>query len=85
MSFLKLQFFACCLPRDQKLKDTEYRCLFSIGSVHMKSDADAHALRRFEQALQVARQGNKKFDEADALNMLGKVLIKLKLEHVVSE
>ena len=71
---MKLKFFACCLPRDQSLKDTEYRCLFSIGSVHMKSDADAHALRRFEQALQVARHGNKKFDEADALNMLGKVL-----------
>ena len=74
MSFLKLKCFARCLPRDQSLKDTEYRCLFSIGSVHMKSDADAHALRRFEQALQVARHGNKKFDEADALNMLGKVL-----------
>ena len=74
MSFLKLKFFACCLPRGQCLKDTEYRCLFSIGSVHMKSDADAHALRRFEQALQVARHGNKKIDEADALIMLGKVL-----------
>ena len=40
----------------------------------MKSDEDAHALRCFEQALQVARHGNKKFDEADALAMLGKVL-----------
>lgn len=39
----------------------------------MKSDEDAHALRCFEQALQVARNGNKKFDEADALAMLGKV------------
>ena len=39
----------------------------------MKSDEDAHALRCFEQALQVARHGNKKFDEADALAMLGKV------------
>ena len=59
--------------REQGLKDTEYRCLFSIGSVRMKSDEDAHALRCFEQALQVARHGNKKFDEADALAMLGKV------------
>ena len=39
----------------------------------MKSDEDAHALRCFEQALLVARQGGKKFDEADALDMLGKV------------
>lgn len=49
----------------------------------MKSDADAHALRRFEQALQVARHGNKKFDEADALNMLGKVLHRTCSERVV--
>ena len=40
----------------------------------MKSDQDAHALRSFEQALLVARQGNNKFDEADALALLGKVL-----------
>ena len=39
----------------------------------MKSNADAHALRSFEQALLVARHGDNKFDEADALNMLGKV------------
>ncbi len=43
----------------------------------MKSDEDAHALRCFEQALQVARHGNKKFDEADALAMLGKVKLKI--------
>lgn len=49
----------------------------------MKSDADAHALRRFEQALQVARHGNKKFDEADALNMLGKVLASTCSERVI--
>lgn len=59
--------------REQGLKETEYLCLFSIASVRMKSDEDAHALRCFEQALQVARHGNKKFDEADALAMLGKV------------
>ena len=39
----------------------------------MQSDEDAHSLRCFEQALLVARQDNKKFDEADALVMLGKV------------
>ena len=44
----------------------------------MRSDEDAYALRCFEQALQVARQGNNKFDEADALHMLGKVSFPLK-------
>ncbi|KAL9976144.1 hypothetical protein ACROYT_G013400 [Oculina patagonica] len=68
---------ALIIAKEQKLKDTEYLCLFSIGSVRMKSDEDAHALRCFEQALQVARHGNKKFDEADALAMLGKVFLKL--------
>ena len=60
--------------RDQGLRDTEYRCLLAIGGIQMKSDQDAHALRCFEQALLVARQGNNKFDEADALALLGKVL-----------
>ena len=41
----------------------------------MKSNDDAHALRCFEQALLVARHDNNKFHEADALDMLGKVLI----------
>ena len=39
----------------------------------MKCDEDAHSLRCFEQALQVARQDNNKFHEADALDMMGKV------------
>ena len=60
--------------RDRGLRDTEYRCLLTIGGIRMKSDEDAHALRCLEQALQVARQGNNKFDEADALALLGKVV-----------
>jgi len=59
--------------REQGLKDTEFLCLISFGGVCMKSDEDARALRCFEQALLVARHANHKFDEADALDMLGKV------------
>ena len=68
-------FFQRFDRRDQGLRDTEYRCLLSIGSIQMKSNDDAHALRCFEQALLVARHDNNKFHEADALDMLGKVLI----------
>jgi len=68
---------ALVIARDQGLKDTEYRCLLSIGCIQMKSNKDAHALRCFEQALLVARNDNNKFHEADALEMLGKVFLKL--------
>ncbi|XP_068698694.1 tonsoku-like protein isoform X1 [Montipora foliosa] len=68
---------ALVIARDQGLRDTEYRCLLSIGSIQMKSNDDAHALRCFEQALLVARHDNNKFHEADALDMLGKVFLKL--------
>ena len=60
--------------RDQGLKDTEYRCLYSLGEIRAKTGQPACALRSFKEALQVARKNSNKFDEADALEQLGQVL-----------
>ena len=62
------------VSRNQSLKDTEYRCHFSLGEIKLSEGRPAEALQCFERARKVAQHQKKKFDEADTLVQMGQVI-----------
>lgn len=68
---------ALAITRSQNLKDTEYRCHFSLGEIKLAENHPAEALKYFVQARKVAQHQGRKFDEADTLVQMGQVLLHL--------
>ena len=59
------------------LKDTEYRCHFSLGEIHLAENRLNEALRSFEHARKVAQHQKLAFEEADTLVQMAQVLLQL--------
>ena len=59
------------------LKDTEYRCHFSLGGIRLADNHPAEALQNFERARKVAQHQKMTFEEADTLVQMGQALLQL--------
>lgn len=62
---------------NQNLKDTEYRCHFSLGEIKIAENLPAQALQCFERARNVAKHQGIKFEEIDTLVQMAKMLLHL--------
>ncbi|XP_046842371.1 tonsoku-like protein [Xenia sp. Carnegie-2017] len=62
---------------NQNLKDTEYRCHFSLGEIKIAENLPAQALQCFEHARNVAKHQGIKFEEIDTLVQMAKMLLHL--------
>ena len=59
------------------LKDTEYRCHFSLGEIKLADNHPAEALQSFERARKVAQHQKMAFEVADTLVQMGQALLQL--------
>ncbi|EDV26008.1 uncharacterized protein TRIADDRAFT_55679 [Trichoplax adhaerens] len=65
------------IARDFKLKDTEYRALYTLGGIYMKSDDYSNAKEMFSLAVASDQVKDNSVVESDILENLGQVNIKL--------
>ena len=68
---------ALTITVNHSLKETEYRCHFSIGEIKLSENHPAEALQCFERARKTAQHQGMKFEEADTLVQMGQALLQL--------
>ena len=68
---------ALTITVNHSLKETEYRCHFSIGEIKLSENCPAEALQYFERARKAAQHQGMKFEEADTLVQMGQTLLQL--------
>ena len=68
---------ALTITVNHSLKETEYRCHFSIGEIKLSENHPAEALQCFERARKTAQHQGMKFEEADTLVQMGQTLLQL--------
>ena len=68
---------ALTITVNHNLKETEYRCHFSLGEIKLDENRPAEALQCFERARKAAQHQGMKFEEADTLVQMGKALLQL--------